>query len=263
MSINEKEIFKRFLSFLSVNDLHVTSRRQSNINIKQTFAEIVKDTSTQKNNGINCEISEINKQNYASKERTKNQNRTTDNYITIKNIDNPAAFKNPILLQTKLQKYYINPRNAYIMPFGDLRIWFNTEKEALEAATVDVKATFREKSVVIFSKPSANKIAIYKIPQSLTEEDIKSNLEGQNIEVSNITFTKKLLITQDIKTAFITLKKLETKTMILKEGKIRIGCTLFPVANYIPKIRVQCYKCQKFGHIARTCKSQTDKCARC
>lgn len=146
-------------------------------------------------------------------------------------MDNRAAFKNPILLEQKLKKYYVNTTNKYVMPLGDLRIWFNTKQEAREAATIDVKNTFGDKCIVVFSKSSMKKLEIYKILHNLTEQDIINNLEIKNIKVKNITFTKRLFTTQDVKTAFITLKCFETKTNILKKGKIRIAFTMFPVAE--------------------------------
>jgi len=44
--------------------------------------------------------------------------------------------------------------------------------------------------------------------------------------------------------------------------EVTIGWTRCPVREYIPRPR-RCYKCQGFGHGAKTCRSQKEICANC
>jgi hypothetical protein len=55
----------------------------------------------------------------------------------------------------------------------------------------------------------------------------------------------------------------ETADHCIKHG-IYIGQRRFPVEKYAPQFQlVQCYKCQRFGHHAATCRSLHDICAKC
>ena len=61
---------------------------------------------------------------------------------------------------------------------------------------------------------------------------------------------------------------INTGTMILTFAnfalpeKVSIGWTIYDVREYIPNPR-RCYRCQKYGHGSRACRSQDDRCANC
>lgn len=63
-----------------------------------------------------------------------------------------------------------------------------------------------------------------------------------------------------------SLQALPIYTLTFKGCKlpdfVRIGWLECPIRLYIPKPR-RCFKCQKFGHGARTCRSEVDVCIRC
>ena len=118
-------------------------------------------------------------------------------------------------------------------------------------------------------------------------------LDGRNISVSEhktLNYTKGTIhskrfcgldeetllaeLAKDHVTEIYKIKRREgesltnTGTMILTFAhfalpeKISIGWTIYDVREYIPNPR-RCFKCQRYGHGSKACRSQDDRCANC
>lgn len=53
---------------------------------------------------------------------------------------------------------------------------------------------------------------------------------------------------------------METKNEIIRDRKLLIGLSFYPVASYTTKKTNHRFKCQQYGHIARVCKYKIEKC---
>ena len=109
------------------------------------------------------------------------------------------------------------------------------------------------KSVVRFGR-SAN---------GLSTEDIIEEIKTspRNEELSEVTSANRVSIQKNgskilTGTFFLTSKSEYLPTHLF------LGCERFPVDRYVPNPR-RCFKCQKFGHSSRTCRSKEDVCLIC
>lgn len=96
---------------------------------------------------------------------------------------------------------------------------------------------------------------ISRVPTNLNIEEIKNNLKG-----GRITNAYRIKIWKD------GVKK-DSETVVIEfegdvlPGRVMIGFMCYYVREFVPK-PVRCFKCQKFGHVASSCK-QKQRCARC
>lgn len=151
VSTNIYEIDKKMID--SENDLpaefsmhaikkHKGSQIYDNINIESL-------KSSQTNEGV---LIPLGNGIFKLVEKTrKKENKKISNLnfaISIKNIEEPDKYRNPILLEKYVKKLFPRANNAYVLKFGDIRIWFNNETDTIEALKVKTEETFGEYSCV-------------------------------------------------------------------------------------------------------------------
>ena len=97
----------------------------------------------------------------------------------------------------------------------------------------------------------------------LSTEDIieEINTSPRNEELSEVTSANRVSIQKNgskilTGTFFLTFKSEYLPTHLF------LGFERFPVKRYVPNPR-RCFKCQKFGHSSRTCRSKEDVCSIC
>lgn len=113
------------------------------------------------------------------------------------------------------------------------------------------------------------KLIIYNVPKDYPENEVITDLINQNLEVElDIEESK-----GNIKPCFKTgPKDQETYNLVIElpgkihrilkaQGRIYLGWNSTRVADYVPVSR--CFRCQKYGHIARDCQAQTEICGHC
>jgi hypothetical protein len=117
-------------------------------------------------------------------------------------------------------------------------------------------------------------IMVYDVPKTMTEDDVKEDLYGRNIE-DQVT-------RQDFLDGFVVKHKYKTKTRrgeepdkenwvvqctgpvrnaIRQRDRLYLGWEVCRVKDYIDIAR--CYKCQVFGHVAKVCRSKVVVCSYC
>lgn len=183
--------------------------------------------------------------------------------ISIKRVENSDVYKNPLLLEKKLNSIFSNVDNAYLLPLGDIRVWFKSEEDATKALMSDTKPIFGPLSFIRRANYNSTKIVVYSIPKDITVNELKDCLKKQNIETDEIKLVERANGTSKFYTAFLSVSDLNKREQILEKGKIRIGYCFYNVKKYEPRRFFQCFKCQKYGHVASLCKSLEEKCGIC
>ena len=96
---------------------------------------------------------------------------------------------------------------------------------------------------------------IIGIPIDEDLEKIKRSIQG-----GEVRRLKRLLRTVNGEKVESLSVLLEFQDLVLPD-QIKIGCMSFPVRLYVPP-PLQCYKCQRYRHIAMACKGK-QRCAKC
>lgn len=183
--------------------------------------------------------------------------------ITIINVENPGKFRNPIYLESAVNKKFPKAINGYVMKYGDIRVWFENEKDANEATLIETNEIFGKHSKVRKSNYNETKIAVYALPKELSIEEIRQYLNKCEIIADEIRIVQRINGKSRFNTAFISITNGERRRKILEAGKIRIGFCYYPVKKYMTRKIIQCHKCQELGHIARSCTSPNEVCGIC
>lgn len=114
------------------------------------------------------------------------------------------------------------------------------------------------------------KLIIYNVPNEYKEQEVIHDLVSQNLnsEAEDIENLK-----NQIKICFKTgPKELPTHNLVIElppkqhkvlrmQGRAYLGWNSTKVADFVSVTR--CYKCQKFGHIAKECNSKDEICGHC
>ena len=104
-------------------------------------------------------------------------------------------------------------------------------------------------------RPKMSKGVITGIAVEIEEEELKKSLVTPGIEVVSVKRMTKGPEKEKSESVLIEFKGEEIP------GRVYVGCMSYYVREYIPK-PMRCFKCQKFGHIAKFCKEKR-RCARC
>lgn len=96
-----------------------------------------------------------------------------------------------------------------------------------------------------------------------TEDFLLKNIECDNTTITGVQRMKRRVTDNDGN------QKLVDRQMVIVNftgniipDKVRINLTYFPVEPYIQPV-VQCFKCLRYGHTAKLCKSKTQRCKSC
>ena len=116
------------------------------------------------------------------------------------------------------------------------------------------------------------RIVIYDTPL-VTDADIREEIYAQNPHVQErlhkeefMDQSKKISHWSGRRSAFESNWVLEVspglrKTMMEKAGRIYLGWTSCRVADYFDAVR--CFRCQRYGHVAKHCTHMQDTCGHC
>lgn len=213
----------------------------------------------------NESVNRLNTENKKSGIKSKKEDviEKLDKAVSIKNVENSDSFRNPIKLGKCIKTIFPKATNAYVLKFGDIRVWFDTKEEALESLNIDTSNVFGEHSVVRRANYNRTKIVIYGIPKELVENDLNNELKEQGYAIDSVHLVERIKGESKFNTAFVSITEQKQREEILEKGKIKIGICYFPVKKYIPKQIIQCHRCQSYGHIARTCSSIVEICGYC
>lgn len=64
-----------------------------------------------------------------------------DKAFSFKNVSNPEAYRNPFMLEKAISSLFKDVDNAYVLRFGDIRVWFKSVESAETALHVETKKT--------------------------------------------------------------------------------------------------------------------------
>jgi Zinc knuckle len=162
---------------------------------------------------------------------------------------------------------------------GALRIQFTSENQADKASATDWNKAFKATGVKLY-QPSYG-IVLHGIPTDVispavlaTSTGIAQSLEKQN-NIPNGTITKITALRRQQQpkpnsnnseprhhSIVIYLSSPEVANEKIKNG-ICIDYTYYKVERFTPQFQIkQCFKCQRFGHLAAQCKQQP-RCGKC
>ena len=106
----------------------------------------------------------------------------------------------------------------------------------------------------------AHKVVAIGVHQTISEDEIKSELAKHNITINKVQRLK--FNGQPTRKVVIEFENEQDKKIALFSGiyfgRMRIRCETYRITPPV----TQCYKCQGFNHVAKDCKSN-QKCVRC
>ncbi|GBO11479.1 hypothetical protein AVEN_134500-2 [Araneus ventricosus] len=108
------------------------------------------------------------------------------------------------------------------------------------------------------------KIIIYRVSEDMDVKEGLVKLKEQNLELEEAVLTHEYLQKTRNGTNWIISIDPKSFFKILKTGKINYGWQRHSVREYL-KVK-QCFKCYKFGHLAKVCRNITDDkvlCSKC
>lgn len=184
--------------------------------------------------------------------------------LMIQNIKNPVAYKNPILLRRETEEEFPTAVRANILRYGDIKVWFKSEDEmiaALEKYNAKTIKKFGQETVANRWRKNDEKFVIRRVSAMMNKEDITTfwMKKGWGISiVKEIPYKKN----KNWKTIFIQINDDATKAELYDKKKILIGYALYKLEKFKSKNTPQCYKCQRMGHVAKTCYAE-DCCRFC
>ncbi|GBN95823.1 hypothetical protein AVEN_118860-1 [Araneus ventricosus] len=100
------------------------------------------------------------------------------------------------------------------------------------------------------------KIIIYRVSEDIDVKEGLVKLKEQNVELEEAVLTHEYFQKTRNGTNWIISIDPKSFFKILKTGKINYGWQRYSVREYL-KVK-QCFKCYKFGHLAKVCRNITD-----
>lgn len=106
------------------------------------------------------------------------------------------------------------------------------------------------------------KMIIYDVSTEYSKVDVENGLRKQNNLVEGCDLTVRTAIGKgtEVRNWVIEVSP-EVRTALRKRGRVHIQYNSCRVKDFA--LPTQCYKCQKFGHTSKHCKSGKDTCSQC
>ena len=202
------------------------------------------------------------RKNIPKKQLNKSYDNLNFHTLLVKNIDDKAKYLNPFKLKNDIKKMFPKSVNADLLPYGDIRVFFNSINDRMEAKTTKLKDLFGEKAIVEETKFSLYKIVLHSIPNYINEQDLKNYFDSETISFKEIKI-KPLKNNEYFGTAFVSLNDKKNFDDLTAKGFISVSNRRFKISKYINRKVVQCFKCQKYGHTAHICYNNEVKCRFC
>jgi hypothetical protein len=180
--------------------------------------------------------------------------------VTISRVENPSKLRSPFELKKSVLKTSPDATDARLLPLGDVRVYFPSNEKVL--CSLNSKAdTFGVDAKVGRTYEIGHKAVIHNDSSLKTEENIKESLQSMSCNTDFLKIVGNRNYPTRAK-VFVTLTSKEERDRLVSKGNIAIGFEIHRVSAYDrPKI-IQCYKCQGFGHVSRTC-NKSSKCLHC
>jgi hypothetical protein len=168
------------------------------------------------------------------------------------------------ILKTKINPTEIKVGINTFRSLKDGRVLIETNsKEELETLEKDINAKCEGKLEARSHKLRNPRLVILNIPEEISLENAEDTLIAQNTDIN--------LKQGDIKFKFCYETRKQTRNLVLEVGaqtrklminkKVKLGWQICKIEDYV--VATRCYKCSKFNHTARSCRSEEDTCPLC
>lgn len=133
-----------------------------------------------------------------------------------------------------------------------------------------VKKTLEATFVANIPSKRRPKMKLYDVPVDMTDEEILNDVYKQNFEAHGYDYDSfkdkfKILFKvgpRDQQTTQIIIEvENELRKIIQSSGRLYLGWSSCKTVDHF--IIIRCFKCQRFGHLAKECQSKTDVCSHC
>jgi len=158
-------------------------------------------------------------------------------------------------------------KNCFSTVRGNVMIEFLTERDAVKVVNNwkpeywSTSPSEGGTSATRYIDRSAQGI-IQHVSKSITDDDLNHALEGQYPGSTARRFKNQHGV---LNTVLLNFKTNDQMKAALKKGTLEVGGYLrFPIKKFIPKQTViQCFKCFKFNHVQKVCRSKHNNCRFC
>ena len=166
------------------------------------------------------------------------------------------TFRTSVDILKEIQKVYkeITPLHCYPLPKGGIAIHVETQEEEQVLLSEWPIGSFRTQRKVHPHKPKSTykkTLIVKSISADKTDENLKEDLE----KTYKVDFKVTRLRNPNIDKVFPIIKidtEISIGQTLLNEGVYILG-HYYNCEPYVRDIPTRCFKCQKFGHIAKNC----------
>ena len=205
----------------------------------------------------------INKTANSENNNTQSEYNSTEYIVIIDQID--SAFRTSTDIRKEINKVYpeIAPKFCYPLPKGGIAIHLNSKEEEQVCLNDWPPGSFRTERKVKPHKPKTlhkSTVVAKNIEIDYSEESIQKDLQNRYKEEFKVTRIYNPHTNTVYPVVKITTKK-DLGKQFLNQGVIILN-KYYHCEALVSNTPTRCYKCQKFGHIAKHC-FNTLKCALC
>ena len=166
---------------------------------------------------------------------------------------------NLLKLTKELEKKCGVIKFAKVLNDGNLLIGCNDEIQVAVAKQITMIGKCKVVTVVQVGeqklRPKRCKGVITGVTLDIKEDELNEHLKARGVEITSV---KRMTRGPERKESETVLVEFEGERI---PDRLYLGCMSYFVRAYIPK-PMRCFKCQKFGHIAKYCKEKR-RCPRC
>lgn len=168
-------------------------------------------------------------------------------------------------IQNKLKPTTLGLKIDRLIKIRNGSVAMQLSETQVEAVNDKIKEDFQIKVPV----PNKPKIKIYDIPSYLAQENVIEDIRQQNFsEMSkeefgrNFKFLFKVGPRDQSSTQWIVEISKELRNKLNSQsGRVYLGWRACKSVDYV--IITRCYRCQRFGHLAKDCRADTETCSHC